>query len=296
MLPLKAQAWEGSSFCDTDLKLFGMFTSDLDGDTESPSPSKFANVTIWGRVAYAGNGSTSVQKHLDVQTHTWRCHSRRQKKFKPPVGPSGLAGRSTGFGHWAAQPEACHSWGLTVWVTTLLKRTQGLADPAGWGSQAHSLWTRSDAHWVALEGARLLIKGRFCSPLLSAGEVSPRTELGYGGIWKYSPGEDYQDVRDHQGDACGADVQSHEKGAKVWSPNNCPKGTYKDDRTKLFLEVEDDTERGNGCKLHVEKVRADIRKISLLGEEFSLGAGYPGRLEVLLGGFQHWKESEIMGG
>lgn len=64
------------------------------------------------------------------------------------------------------------------------------------------------------------------------------------------------------------------------------KGIDKGDRGKLFLEVEDGTERGNGCKLHLGKVRVNIRKISLLSEEFNAGAGYPGGLQILLGGFR----------
>lgn len=74
------------------------------------------------------------------------------------------------------------------------------------------------------------------------------------------------------------------------------KGAYKDNRAKLILEVEDDTERDDGYKLHLWKVRVNIRKISLLGEECNEGTGYPGVLgNPYLEGFQDWKGSEIMG-
>lgn len=35
-------------------------------------------------------------------------------------------------------------------------------------------------------------------------------------------------------------------------------------------------------KLHVGKVRVDIKKIALLGEECNTGAGYPGRMGTSL--------------
>lgn len=53
---------------------------------------------------------------------------------------------------------------------------------------------------------------------------------------------------------------------------------WKHDRDKPFLK--DDIEKNNGCKLCLEKVRVNIRKISFLGVEFSTEAGYSGRLEI----------------
>lgn len=78
------------------------------------------------------------------------------------------------------------------------------------------------------------------------------------------------------------------------STYNSSKGMWKHDRDKPFLK--DDIEKNNGCKLCLEKVRVNIRKISFLGVEFSTEAGYSGRLEILPEGFQHWKEPETMGG
>lgn len=75
---------------------------------------------------------------------------------------------------------------------------------------------------------------------------------------------------------------------------NNSEGMQKRNRAKLLLK--DDMGNNSGCKLCLGKARVDIRKISLLGVELSTEAGYSGRLEILLEGFQDWKESEKMNG
>lgn len=64
---------------------------------------------------------------------------------------------------------------------------------------------------------------------------------------------------------------------------NYPKWNYKDDQAELFLDVGDDTERGNSSILHLGKVRVDIRKVSLLDFFFNAEACFPGKLEDLGG-------------
>ena len=66
---------------------------------------------------------------------------------------------------------------------------------------------------------------------------------------------------------------------------NYSKGIYKDDRAKLFQKGKIIQKKPMAANFTLGRSEI-IRKIYLLGKEFSTGADYPGRLEILLGGFQ----------
>lgn len=219
--------------------------------TQKNQPNKFTDNTKWGRVTYAGNGYSSVQKHPelqaadDVNPKDTRDSSQQQPYEIQPGQVQCLAPRQDDPKHGTAR-----GWqaGLPPCWRGAGAGFELLTEPA-----AMSAWIRPSACRVV----RPFIKGHSFSfySILMWSHLGQ--SLANRGISDYVPRVLCM-IKKSLEDLGFSYVKSRQWGDLISA--QVPKGDFQSWQAKFFSEVTGGTERDSGCGLQLGRVKLDIRK------------------------------------